>query len=99
LHFDCFQVEECPDIFWHFIGHLQTNKVKQLLDGVGVKNLNVQTVDSKKLAQTLNACVEKTAPVPEDPIKALPVFIQVNTSGESGISDLFYRYVIYYPFG
>lgn len=38
------------DIRWHFIGHLQSNKVKPLLEGV--PNLAmVETVDSTKVRQ------------------------------------------------
>ena len=45
------------DIAWHFIGHLQTNKVKALLDAV--PNLAmIETVDSAKLADKLNKQVE-----------------------------------------
>jgi uncharacterized pyridoxal phosphate-containing UPF0001 family protein len=40
------------DIQWHFIGHLQSNKVKTLLEGV--PNLTmVETVDSAKVCETL----------------------------------------------
>lgn len=46
------------DISWHFIGHLQSNKVKQLL--AGVPNLGmVETVDSSKVADgaaCMSAC-------------------------------------------
>ena len=44
--------ESHPDIDWHFIGHIQSNKARNL-----VKNLNlaiIETVDSQKLADTLN---------------------------------------------
>ena len=45
------------DIMWHFIGHLQTNKVKKV---VAVPNLAlVETVDSQKLAMKLNKECEK----------------------------------------
>jgi uncharacterized pyridoxal phosphate-containing UPF0001 family protein len=37
------------DIQWHFIGHLQTNKVKAIV--TGVPNLSmVETVDSSKVS-------------------------------------------------
>ena len=37
--------EECPDINWHFIGALQSNKIPQLIKiGKGLKA--IQTVDS-----------------------------------------------------
>eukprot|EP00899_Mesostigma_viride_P021263 jgi/Mesvir1/29138/Mv18435-RA.1 len=63
------------DISWHFIGHLQSNKAKTLLEGV--PNLAmIETVDSAKLADKLNeACRQIGRSV-------LPVMIQVNTSGE-----------------
>ena len=44
------------DIQWHFIGHLQSNKVKALLEGA--PNLAmVETVDSEKLANKLDSTV------------------------------------------
>jgi pyridoxal phosphate enzyme (YggS family) len=55
----------------HFIGHLQANKVNQVLPHVSC----VQTVDSAELARRLNgraALLERT----------LDVLIQVNVSGE-----------------
>ncbi|KXZ46351.1 hypothetical protein GPECTOR_44g3 [Gonium pectorale] len=64
------------DIQWHFIGHLQSNKVKAVVEGV--PNLSmVETVDSTKLADRLNRAVEQ-AGRPEP----LAVMVQVNTSGE-----------------
>lgn len=50
-------VEKAPrapqDVRWHFIGHLQSNKVKALLSAV--PNLAVvETVDSEKLAKKLD---------------------------------------------
>ena len=67
------------DVRWHFIGHLQTNKVKEL---VSVPNLHcVHTVDSLKLAAELQKrCL---ALRPERP---LAVLVQVNTSGEESKS-------------
>eukprot|EP00668_Euglena_longa_P045599 GGOE01061272.1.p1 GENE.GGOE01061272.1~~GGOE01061272.1.p1 ORF type:complete len:252 (+),score=67.36 GGOE01061272.1:39-758(+) len=63
------------DIQWHFIGHLQSNKAKQLVDGC--KGLTtVETVDSDKLASKLSAAVQALGRAP------LRVYIQVNTSGE-----------------
>ncbi|KAJ8944220.1 hypothetical protein NQ318_014582 [Aromia moschata] len=69
-------MEKCKDIRWHFIGHLQTNKVNKLL---AIPNLYiVETVDSKKLATNLNKNWPKFGP----PDSKLKVMIQVNTSGE-----------------
>lgn len=68
-------VENCKDIKWHFIGHLQSNKVNKVL---AVPNLfMIETVDSKKLATQLN----KNWPNFE-PNSKLNIMIQVNTSGE-----------------
>lgn len=42
------------DCSWHFIGHLQSNKVKALLEAV--PNLNMlETVDSEKLANKVDS--------------------------------------------
>jgi pyridoxal phosphate enzyme (YggS family) len=74
---------ELPDdMKWHFIGALQSNKCKPLVEQV--KNLwCVETVDSQKKAGLLEkaaAAAERTAP--------LRIFIQINTSGEE-------RYIFY----
>mmetsp|Transcript_14662 Transcript_14662/g.21368 ORF Transcript_14662/g.21368 Transcript_14662/m.21368 type:complete len:225 (+) Transcript_14662:52-726(+) len=68
------------DIQWHMIGHLQSNKVKKLLE---VPNLYVlETLDSKSLADKLE---KQAASVRENPLK---VFLQVNTSGEQSKSGV-----------
>jgi pyridoxal phosphate enzyme (YggS family) len=73
------------DIKWHFIGTLQSNKCKVLVENV--KNLWViETIDSEKKARLLeNALVV----IKRD--EALRVFVQVNTSGEE-------RNVVVYPY-
>lgn len=70
-------LEKCKDIRWHFIGHLQANKVNKVL---AVPNLYViETVDSKKLATQLN----KNWPNYRSPESTkLNVMLQVNTSSE-----------------
>ncbi|GER48154.1 proline synthetase associated protein [Striga asiatica] len=72
-------VEKAPqlpeDIEWHFIGNLQSNKVKTLLSGV--PNLAmVHTVDDEKIANHLNRAIVNIGRKP------LKVLVQVNTSGE-----------------
>ncbi|CAN4097179.1 unnamed protein product [Withania somnifera] len=63
------------DIEWHYIGHLQSNKVKQLL--TAVPNLAmVHGVDNPKLANHLDRAVSNIGRQP------LKVLVQVNTSGE-----------------
>lgn len=73
-------VEKAPllpsDIQWHFIGHLQNNKVQKLLDAV--PNLwCVESVGSVKLATQLN-----TRWGSQPRAHKLRVFVQVNTSQE-----------------
>lgn len=64
------------DIEWHFIGHLQSNKVKALL--AAVPNLNmVEGLDNEKIANHLDRGV---ANIGRKPLK---VMVQVNTSGEA----------------
>lgn len=61
---------------WHFIGRLQSNKVRQLC---GVKRLEaVHTVSSEKLVAKLDGAWPELQPG-AGPLK---VFVQVNTSGE-----------------
>ncbi|GAB2284705.1 hypothetical protein Dimus_019158 [Dionaea muscipula] len=79
-------VEKAPqlpeDIDWHFIGHLQSNKVKTLLSSV--PNLAmVQGVDNEKLANTLDRAVSNMGRR-----KPLKVLVQVNTSGETSKSGV-----------
>ncbi|CAM8880101.1 hypothetical protein QQ045_020429 [Rhodiola kirilowii] len=71
------KVPQLPeDIEWHFIGHLQTNKVKSLL--AAVPNLfMVEGVDNQKLANHLDRAVSTSG---RNPLKVL---VQVNTSGEA----------------
>ena len=64
--------EEMPkDIHWHMIGHLQTNKVKHIVDKVYL----IHSVDSLKLAQEISRQAEKKNIV-------VSVLIEVNVAGE-----------------
>ncbi len=58
-----------PGIAWHMVGHLQTNKAKTAADIFDI----IHSVDSFKLAGTLNDCSQKK----------LPILIQVNVSAEA----------------
>lgn len=63
-----------PDIKWHFIGHLQSQKAAKLVKDV--PNLFVvETVDSAKLAKKLHTACEAAG-------RTLQIYIQVDTSGE-----------------
>jgi pyridoxal phosphate enzyme (YggS family) len=59
-------------ITWHFIGHLQTNKVKDVVGRVAC----VQSVDRPSLVSALDAECTKRG-------MQLDVMIEVNTSGEA----------------
>jgi pyridoxal phosphate enzyme (YggS family) len=56
---------------WHFIGHLQTNKVKYIADWISM----VHSVDSVNLGRELSKRLERIK-------RTLPILIEVNTSGE-----------------
>jgi len=57
---------------WHFIGHLQSNKVR---DAAGLFEM-IQGVDSLNLAREISKRCEQAA-------KQMPVLLEVNVAGES----------------
>lgn len=61
----------------HFIGHLQTNKVKYIADSVSV----IQSVDSLKLASEISRCAKKNGKVQD-------ILIEVNIGGEESKSGI-----------
>lgn len=61
-----------PSIRWHFIGHLQSNKVKYIADWIHL----IHAVDSIGLAEEIH----KRATVAG---RTIDVLVEVNTSGES----------------
>ena len=63
------------DVRWHMIGHLQTNKVKQVID----KAVMIHSVDSLHLAQEISRRAEAIGIV-------MPVLIEVNVAGEESKS-------------
>ncbi|XP_075986501.1 pyridoxal phosphate homeostasis protein [Anticarsia gemmatalis] len=75
-------LENCKDIRWHFIGHLQTNKINKLLSSPRL--YMIQTVHSEKLANNLN---KQWVKYRQEEAK-LPVLVQVNTSGEEAKSGI-----------
>ncbi|KAM9195059.1 pyridoxal phosphate homeostasis protein isoform 3-T3 [Dugong dugon] len=75
-------LSSCPEIKWHFIGHLQKQNVNKLM---AVPNLfMLETVDSVKLADKVNSSWQKKGS-PE----RLKVMVQVNTSGEENRSGIY----------
>lgn len=68
-------LEKCPDIKWHFIGHLQNNKVNKVINVPAL--YMIETLDSEKIANTVDKAWGKlNKPEP------LKVLVQVNTSQE-----------------
>lgn len=73
------------DIRWHFIGHLQRNKVNKVLS---VPNLfMIETVDNDKLATAIDSSWQKYRKQDDHKIN---VMVQVNTSNEPGKIYLIY---------
>jgi hypothetical protein len=62
---------------WHFIGHLQSNKVKYLIPHVSV----IQTVDSISVAEEIDRKANEFS-------KVQNILVQINTSGEESKSGL-----------
>ena len=58
-----------PDLVFHFIGHLQRNKVKDVLAAANA----IETVDSLRLAEELSRRLGE---------RTLPIFLQVNIANE-----------------
>lgn len=59
-------LQDLPDITWHLIGHLQSNKVKKALESFEW----IHSIDSLKLAQRVNRVAEELSCQPQ-------VFLQV----------------------
>ena len=59
------------DLQWHFIGHLQTNKLKMVLPYVGL----VQSVDSVRLLEAINAWGKANS-------KVIPVLLEPHVAAE-----------------
>lgn len=70
-------VRALPGVEWHLIGHLQSNKAAKAAELFGA----VDSVDSARLAERLNAAAEKSG-------KTLPVLIEINVGGEEAKSGV-----------
>ena len=68
----CEKYDKLPaDIKWHMIGHLQRNKVKQVIDKVAL----IHSVDSYRLAQEISVQAQKKG-------ITMPILVEVNIAGE-----------------
>lgn len=76
----CNKMPQLPsDIRWHMIGHLQRNKVKQVVE----QDAFIHSVDTYRLAEEINIQAKKQN-------KTVPVLIEVNIANEDskfGISQ------------
>ncbi|HCU56039.1 MAG TPA: YggS family pyridoxal phosphate-dependent enzyme [Clostridiales bacterium] len=69
----------CEGLTWHFIGRLQTNKVKYIVDKVSL----IQSVDSLRLAEEIEKRSAKIG-------KRMDILLEVNVGGEEskgGVSE------------
>lgn len=78
-------LRELPNIQWHFIGHLQSNKAQSLIHSVPHLTC-IQSVDTTKLADKLNNAL--TTPLPPSSTTPFPIYIQINTSAEESKSGI-----------
>ncbi|MGC6418886.1 MAG: YggS family pyridoxal phosphate-dependent enzyme [Bradymonadia bacterium] len=62
---------------WHFIGHLQRNKVRKIVPGIN----SLHTLSSLRLAEEIDARARRSAVV-------VPALVQVNLGGETSKSGL-----------
>ena len=70
-------LEEGKDISWHFIGHLQTNKLKMVLPYVDM----VQSVDSLNLLSQIDAWARKN-PLPDGRPRKIRVLLELHIASE-----------------
>lgn len=71
------------DIQWHMIGHLQTNKVKYLMDKV----VMIHSVDSVRLAKAISKEAVKAG-------RVMDILIEINAAGEESKFGLDYDGVL-----
>lgn len=65
-------IESIEDVRWHFIGHLQTNKIKKIVDIAEM----IQSIDSLHLAEEVSRIASNKG-------ISVDVLLQVNTSEEA----------------
>lgn len=71
-----------PSVNWHFIGHLQSNKIKYIIDKVKL----IHSVDSEKLAYNINEAAKKHD-------KVMDILLQVNVAEDENKFGLSYKEV------
>lgn len=66
------RIDAVTDARWHFIGHLQTNKVKPVVERFSL----IHSVDSERLANRISAAGQTLS-------QTVSVLLQINVSGET----------------
>lgn len=66
-----YEILKSENIIWHLVGHLQTNKVKYIVDFVSL----IHSVDSIKLALEIDKYAKRIG-------KVINILVQINTSDE-----------------
>lgn len=86
--FKYFQEQNISDVRWHFVGHLQKNKLKKLLKSVN--SLTIHSIDSFDLLEKIHTTLKNRQEENESFEKEISFFLQINTSKEKekyGIVD------------
>lgn len=68
---------DLPDVSWHMIGHLQSNKATKAVEIFSA----VDSIDSRRLAEKLNSSAGQAG-------KKLDVLVEINVGGETAKSGL-----------
>ncbi len=77
----CEEVEDLEPVTWHFIGHLQRNKVRRALGWFDV----LHSIDSARLAREVAARLRERNERRANPLR---LYVEVNTSGEEAKTGL-----------
>ena len=64
---------------WHFVGHLQRNKVRQVLPRIAA----LHSLDSARLAEAVERRAALLDGSPTMPSRALPCYLEINVAGEA----------------
>ena len=67
-----------PDLRWHMIGHVQTNKANKIAGSFAY----IHSIDSLHVAQALQRAAEKKSKADNTYVRQ-PAFLQINISGEA----------------
>jgi len=72
------RLDDLEGVRWHFLGHLQTNKVKKVIGAAAL----IHSVDSLRLLDAVDGRATREG------LEEVPVLLQVNVSGEASKTGL-----------